>query len=50
MKNEKTEKKLIQLCEFCDEPTGKCKEDSLYTDDDRGPLCENCFNNLAEIV
>jgi len=31
-----------QLCEQCDEPTGRCEEDSLYAGD-TGPLCENCW-------
>lgn len=30
-----------QLCESCDEPTGRCEEDSIYVGD-AGPLCEDC--------
>lgn len=30
-----------QLCVECEEPTGRCEEDSIY-DGDRGPLCEEC--------
>jgi hypothetical protein len=33
-----------QLCIRCDEPTGRCSDDSLYDDDtDEGPLCETCY-------
>ena len=32
-----------QLCCDCDEPTGRCEEDSMYADDDHGPLCEPCY-------
>jgi hypothetical protein len=30
-----------QLCCRCDEPTGRCEDDSIYLDDE-GPLCETC--------
>jgi len=30
-----------QLCCDCDEPTGRCEEDSIFIDD-HGPLCERC--------
>jgi len=30
-----------QLCCQCDEPTGRCEDDSIYRGD-IGPLCENC--------
>ena len=35
----------LQLCSQCDEPTGRCEDDSLYADDDReiGPLCMECY-------
>ena len=33
-----------QLCCDCDEPTGRCEEDSMYADDDHGPLCESCYS------
>jgi len=32
-----------QLCAECDEPTGRCEDDSLYTDDEEGPFCEECW-------
>jgi len=36
-----------QLCNECDEPTGRCEDDSLYADDDHevGPLCESCWES-----
>lgn len=35
-----------QLCDECDEPTGRCEDDSLYTDDGGGPLCKACYEEL----
>lgn len=37
-----------QLCSDCDEPTGRCEEDSIYTDDEgkHGPLCEECWDKI----
>lgn len=38
----------IQRCVACDEPTGRCEEDSIYlppkdpNGSDLGPLCEAC--------
>ena len=32
-----------QLCALCDEPTGRCEEDSMFIGD-IGPLCEICFD------
>jgi len=35
----------LQLCSECDDPTGRCEDDSLYADEDGeiGPLCEACW-------
>ena len=30
-----------QLCSVCEEPTGRCEEDSMYSRDGE-PLCEQC--------
>lgn len=30
-----------QLCVECDQPTGRCEDDSIFIGD-RGPLCEEC--------
>ena len=32
-----------QLCSKCDEPTGRCEDDSIYLEDGTGPLCEECY-------
>lgn len=32
-----------QLCARCDQPTGRCEDDSLHTEDGEGPLCEDCY-------
>ena len=32
-----------QLCSVCDEPTGRCEEDTMSVGDG-GPLCESCWN------
>ena len=34
-----------QLCVQCEQPTGRCEDDSLYADEDNqiGPLCEDCW-------
>jgi len=35
-----------QLCCKCEEPTGRCEDDSLYIDDE-GPFCEICWEEMA---
>ena len=32
-----------QLCAICDEPTGRCEDDTLSVDNIDGPLCEKCW-------
>ena len=32
-----------QLCSLCEEPTGRCEEDSLFLFNINGPVCENCY-------
>jgi hypothetical protein len=32
-----------QLCCDCDQPTGRCEDDTLNTDAGLGPLCESCW-------
>ena len=39
----------IQHCCKCDQPTGRCNEDSLYIYD-IGPLCEGCFDIIYENI
>lgn len=31
-----------QLCIECEQPTGRCEDDSIYDDDGVGPFCEEC--------
>ena len=37
----------LQRCVMCDEETGRCQEDALFSDD-TGPLCDSCFNSLED--
>jgi len=40
-----------QLCVECNQPTGRCEDDSIYIEIDselKGPLCENCYINSLE--
>ena len=32
-----------QLCVQCEHPTGRCEDDSLYSDAEEGPLCVDCW-------
>ena len=36
-----------QLCIDCDQPTGRCEEDSNFIGD-FGPLCDECYINHPE--
>ena len=38
---------MLQKCFLCDQPTGKCSEDSLQTESGHGPFCEGCWNESA---
>jgi hypothetical protein len=38
----------LQICFFCDEPTGRCEEDSIYIDEDSEPVCEKCYEAKGE--
>ena len=31
-----------QLCSICDEPTGRCEDDSLYSESDE-TICYECY-------
>lgn len=33
-----------QLCSLCNEPTGRCEEDTIWHNDD--PICEGCCTML----
>ena len=34
-----------QLCVECGCPTDRCEDDSLFTDDEFGPLCPDCYKD-----
>jgi hypothetical protein len=33
-----------QLCDLCGEETERCEDDSIYLDDETGPVCEECYS------
>ncbi len=35
-----------QLCSQCDEPTGRCEDDTIWSKDDE-PLCPECAEELG---
>ena len=37
-----------QLCVECDQPTGRCEDDSLFTDNGDGPFCPECWSDKEE--
>lgn len=37
-----------QLCCQCGEPTERCEDDAIYTDDGIGTLCEECYHQIEE--
>ena len=41
----------LQLCCQCENPTGRCEEDQIYSDDGEiGPLCENCYHKSNDYL
>jgi len=38
-----------QLCCECEEPTGRCEEDSIYINE-IGPMCEECYWKKAQYL
>ncbi len=32
----------LQLCSVCEEPTGRCEDDTIFSEDEE-PLCETCY-------
>ena len=41
-----------QLCVDCDEPTGRCEEDSMFAEDNEshGPLCYTCYSEVTREI
>lgn len=37
-----------QLCLKCDQPTERCEEDAIYTEEGIGPLCVPCWHETPE--
>lgn len=40
----------LQLCDVCEQPSGRCEEDSLYHENadgsvSVGPLCPDCYES-----
>ncbi|MHC4188365.1 MAG: hypothetical protein ACYSUB_01595 [Planctomycetota bacterium] len=33
----------LQLCSVCNEPTDRCEEDAIWSEDGE-PLCEKCYH------
>ena len=36
-----------QICIMCNEPTGNCEEDSIYSEDGE-PICSECYKEHEE--
>ena len=45
--NSKNYPGTLQLCSICEEPTGRCEEDAIWSDDAK-PLCEICYNSIKK--
>jgi hypothetical protein len=43
--NENNYPGTLQLCSKCDEPTGRCEEDSM-NDDDGNCYCKECYTEV----
>ena len=41
----------LERCCRCDDPTGHAGrgDDSLYTDDGKGPFCNDCYHLLTDL-
>jgi hypothetical protein len=37
------------MCADCGDPTGRCEEDSLHSDDGAGPFCEPCYDEAQRL-
>lgn len=38
----------LQLCDRCDEPTGRCEDDTLWSADESETLCHGCWAEEAK--
>lgn len=39
----------LQMCSICDDPTGRCEDDTIYSIEGE-PLCEDCAENNPDLV
>lgn len=47
--NSKNHPGTLQICCKCEAPTGRCEEDSIYTEDsEEGPFCVECWRQHPE--
>ena len=37
-----------QICVLCEEPTGRCEDDSISLEDETGPICPDCYHESEE--
>ena len=37
-----------QLCVRCEQPTERCEEDAIHTEDGDGPFCVECWHMTPE--
>lgn len=37
-----------QMCCDCGNPTDRCEDDAIYTDDGHGPICIDCYHETDE--
>jgi len=49
-RSETMSEKKIQMCVRCDEPTNRCEDDSLFIDDHPGPVCEECYDKIVNVL
>ena len=45
--NENNYPGTLQLCSICEQPTGKCEEDSNWIEDE--PVCDNCYSSIVGV-
>ena len=39
---------LVQRCVDCNASTGRCEDDSIFTEEGHGPLCYECWHKTPE--
>ena len=46
----KQRRQKTQMCFLCDDPTGRCEDDSLFDEAGCGPFCEACYSVYADTI